>query len=100
MTHTYQNDKMRVLLTESDYAFQIIMNTGGSANADYADYTSDNFIQSFRHILQKPDLSRAQLASMLRQAERRKRRRESDVSWSDFMAGMVQKQANTNVVNA
>lgn len=97
---TNESEKMRIILNESDYAFQIIMNTGGSPNTDYAQYASDNFIQSFRHVLQKPDLSRAQLSSMLRQAERRRRRRGDDVQWSDFMAGMVSKQANSNALSA
>lgn len=94
---TYENDKMRIVLDESDYAYQIMMNMGGSHNIDYAQYTSENFIQSFRHILQKPDLSRAQLSSMLRQAERRRMRRSDDLKWPDFMAGMMRKQANTNL---
>ena len=97
MQRFYESQKMKILLKESDYAFSILMETGGSANTDYADYTSGNFIRSFRHIMQKPDLSRAQLASMLRAAERRKKRRDTDIKWADFMAGTLNKHANTNM---
>lgn len=96
----HNTENMSVILNESDYAFQIIMDGGGAPNTDYAGYASDNFIQSFRHILQKPDLSRAQLSSMLRQAERRRSRRGDDLQWSNFMAGMVTKQANSNAMRA
>ena len=39
--------------------------------------------------MQKPDLSRAQLASMLRAAERRKKRRDNDENWADFMSHII-----------
>jgi hypothetical protein len=88
---------MKIILQESDYAFSIMTDSGGSNNTDYADFTSNNFIKSFRHILQKPDLSRAQLASMLRQAERRKNRRDNDDKWADKIAAVVSGNANNNV---
>ena len=90
-------DEMKVLLQESEYAFNIMMESGGGANFDYADYTSNNFIKSFRHVLQKPDLSRAQLASMLRNAERRKKRRDNDDAWAETVATLVTKGANQNL---
>ena len=91
------NEVMRILLEESDYAFKITMQSGGVANSDYADYTSNNFINSFRHIMQKPDLSRAQLASMLRAAERnRKRDDQMADSWSKTMASVMRNTANIN----
>lgn len=89
-------DDMKILLEESNYAFNVMVEAGGGTNADYADYTSNNFIKSFRHVLQKPDLSRMQLASMLRQAERRKTRRDNDDTWADTMANLVAKGANQN----
>ncbi|GEM_PF-1404399 len=91
MSKFYESDEnnMKVLLKESDFAFSILMDTGGTANSDFAEYTSDNFIRSFRHIMQKPDLSRAQLASMLRAAERRKKRRDNDENWADFMSHII-----------
>ena len=88
-------DEMKILLKDSDYAFAISME-GGVINSDFADYTSNNFITGFRHVLQKPDLSRAQLASMLRAADRRSRRRKNDINWAESMAAMVTKKANTN----
>lgn len=90
-------DDMRVLLQESDYAFSILVNTGDHMNTDFAGYTSNNFIRSFRHVLQKPDLSRAQLASMLRAAERRKGRRDNDGNWASFMAKNISDHANSNI---
>lgn len=90
-------DEMKILLQESDYAFNIMMQAGGGTNADYADYASNNFIKSFRHVLQKPDLSRMQLASLLRQAERRRSRRDNDDTWADTMANLVAKGANQNM---
>ena len=87
---------MRVLLKESNYAFSILVESGGSNNTDYADYTSNNFIKSFRHVMQKPDLSRAQLASMLRAAERRHHTRDNDDNWADFIASRVNICANNN----
>lgn len=90
------DDAMKILLQESDYAFSIMMENGGSANTDFADFTSTNFIRSFRHIMQKPDLSRAQLAAMLRVAEKRKNRRDNDMNWATFMAKTVSNQANSN----
>ena len=92
-----RDDQMRILLKESDFAFSIMMDSGGVSNSDYADYTSENFIRSFRHIMQKPDLSRAQLASMLRSAERRKKRRDNDKNWADFMSGVMTGGANSNI---
>ena len=93
---TKDYEDMKILLQESDYAFSVTMQTGGSANSDFADYASNNFIRSFRHVMQKPDLSRAQLASMLRNAERRKNRRDNDESWADFMAKVITTNANSN----
>jgi len=89
---------MKILLKESEYAFSILMESGGTTNSDYADYASNNFIKSFRHVLQKPDLSRAQLASMLRNAERRQNRRDNDDKWADVMASMVSSGANSNML--
>ena len=91
-----EDENMKILLQESDYAFSIMVENGGTTNTDFADFTSNNFIRSFRHIMQKPDLSRAQLASMLRVAEKRKSRRDNDLNWSDFMARTVQNSANAN----
>ena len=97
MAYYYKgNDHMKILLKESSYAFSILMETGGSNNTDYADYTSNNFIKSFRHVMQKPDLSRAQLASMLRAAERRHHARDNDDNWADFIAARVNTCANSN----
>jgi hypothetical protein len=90
-------ETMKILLQESDYAFTITMESGGATNSDYADYTSNNFIHSFRHIMQKPDLSRAQLASMLRAAERnRKRDDKTSDSWAKTMAAVIANGANGN----
>jgi hypothetical protein len=97
MAYYYKGDEgMKILLKESNYAFSILMEGGGSNNTDFSDYTSNNFIKSFRHVMQKPDLSRAQLASMLRAAERRHHTRDNDENWADFMAGKVQSCANSN----
>lgn len=97
MTTQFESDEnMKILLKESEFAFSILMDTGGVPNSDYADYTSENFIKSFRHVLQKPDLSRAQLASMLRAAERRKKRRDNDHNWADFMSHVIARGANSN----
>lgn len=100
MTQNYEeNGDMKILLQESNYAFTITMQTGGGNNTDYADYTSNNFITGFRHVLQKPDLSRAQLASMLRAAERRRKHRDNDTKWADVMAITISKCANANLQN-
>lgn len=94
------NEIMRILLKESDYAFTITMQSGGATNSDYADYTSNNFINGFRHIMQKPDLSRAQLASMLRSAERtRKKENATSDDWANTMAVIMANSANGNAVN-
>ncbi len=95
-TDTQGQDEMRILLQESDYAFNVMMQAGGGTNSDYADYTSNNFITSFRHVLQKPDLSAMQLATMLRQAERRRNRRDNDENWASTMANLVKNNANQN----
>lgn len=97
MTINLESDEhMKILLKESNFAFSILMDAGGSANSDFAEYTSDNFIRSFRHIMQKPDLSRAQLASMLRAADRRSKRRDNDDNWADFMTYIIAHSANCN----
>ena len=90
------DENMKILLKESAYAFSITMDGGGAPNSDFADYTSNNFINSFRHVMQKPDLSRAQLASMLRAAERRKKRRDNDYNWADFMSQIISHGSNNN----
>ena len=98
MAHYFEDqDTMKILLEESDMAFTITMETGGANNTDFADYTSNNFIKGFRHVLQKPDLSRAQLASMLRQAERRRRKQNTDEKWSKTMASMIASGSNSNL---
>jgi hypothetical protein len=100
MTHLHEGyDAMKIILEDSNYAFSITMETGGVNNTDFADYTSNNFIRGFRHVLQKPDLSRAQLASMLRRAERRRKARDNDDKWSDTMAAMIASSANSNFIN-
>ena len=90
------DDNMKILLKESAYAFSITMDGGGAPDSDFADYTSNNFINSFRHVMQNPDLSRAQLASMLRAAERRKKRRDNDDNWADFMSHVIANGSNNN----
>lgn len=90
------NEFMRIMLKESDYAFTITMQTGGANNTDFADYTSNNFIKGFRHVLQKPDLSRAQLASMLRAAERHRKGLGTDDKWEKTMATIITNGANNN----
>jgi hypothetical protein len=94
---TKDTNDMKILLNENNYAFSILMESGGVTNTDYADYTSNHFITSFRHVMQKPDLSRAQLASMLRIAEKRRRHKNSNSDkWADVMASIVEKGANSN----
>jgi len=93
-------ENMKILLKESDFAFTITMETGGVNNTDYADYTSNNFIRGFRHLMQKPDLSRAQLASMLRAAERRRRQLDNtNDQWADTIATVIASGANNNNAN-
>lgn len=87
---------MKILLKETDYAFSILMDGGGASNTDYADFTSNHFIKSFRHVLQRPDLSRDQLASMLRIAEKRRRHRDNGDQWGDVIQSMIAQGANTN----
>jgi len=94
-----ENSFMKIMLQESNYAFTITMQTGGANNTDFAEYTSNNFIKGFRHVLQKPDLSRAQLASMLRAAERRRRHRDNDDHWASTMANVIAHSANSNMNN-
>jgi hypothetical protein len=94
-----ETEEMRVILKESDMAFSILMESGGVSNVDFAQYTSDFFIRSFRHVMQQPDLSRAQLASMIRNAEHRKRRRNNDENWANFMAHVISNQSNNNHLN-
>lgn len=97
--HKETEDVMKLLLQESQYTFNILMETGGNTNSDFADYTSNNFIRSFRHILQKPDLSRAQLASMLRQAERQRREKRvsrDDTQWAQLLSALITQNANSN----
>ena len=92
-----ENMTMKFLLEETNYAFKITMDGGGSSNSDYADYTSNNFINGFRHVLQKPDLSRAQLASMLREAERRQNKKShKEVNWAETMAKTISQSSNSN----
>lgn len=98
MVHYLKEQKnMKILLEESTLAFTITMETGGGNNTDFADYTSNNFIKCFRNALQRPNLSRAQLASMLRTAERRRKHRDNDDQWSTTMAYMIAKGANNNL---
>ena len=101
MTDYYiqKDDAMRILLKESDVAFSIMMEAGGNMNTDYADFTANHFIKSFRHVMQKPDLSRMQLASMLRAAHRRRRqmrKTKPEDSWSLVMSQLMTKGANSN----
>lgn len=99
-TRTHRVETMRIILKESNYAFSLLMENGGSNNVDFADYTSYNFIQSIRHVMQKPDLSRAQLAAMLRSIDRRKSLRDNDDNWASFMAHRLQNgSANSNIRN-
>ena len=93
-------EHMKLMLQESDMAFTITMETGGANNTDFADYTSNHFISGFRHVMQKPDLSRAQLASMLRAAERRRKRQEkTSERWADTIAAIISKKSNSNHVS-
>ena len=84
---------MRVLLKESDFAFSIMVESSGSLNTDYADYASNHFIYDFRHVMQKPDLSRAQLAAMLRHIQKERECVHKD-QWTDFMANVLTRSAN------
>lgn len=95
-TYIESTNSMKIILSESSYAFSILMENGGSTNTDFAEYTSSNFIRSIRQVMQKPDLSRAQLASMLRAVERRKRVRDNDDNWASFMASRMASYANSN----
>jgi len=91
---------MHVTLNKNDVTYQIMMSMGKSDHIDYAQMTSGNFMQSFRHILQKPDLSRAQLSSMLRGIERHRQNPRINLQWPSFIADMLQKQANSNIYTA
>lgn len=91
-----KNKKVELLLEETDTAFGIIMNQG--VRRDMAANPAYNFMRSFRQLLQKPDLSKAQLSSWLRTAERRKtpRKREDVRRLGAFMQEYVLSNANSN----
>ena len=89
-----KNKKVQLRLGKTDTAFDIIMQRGRVAekNAAY------DFMRSFRQLLQKPDLSKAQLRSWLNTSERRKapRVREEARRWDVFMREYVTSNANCN----
>ncbi len=98
-----KNNKIRLLVEETNTTFGIIMGGQTAANSDNTDHESAaaySFIRTFRQILQKPDLSKAQLVSWLRKAQggkdTRKVRHADRVLWRKFMAGYVTSNANSN----
>jgi hypothetical protein len=87
---------MKILMNGKEPAFSILLGLNKTqANGQNHSSPSD-FISSFRHILQKPDLSRAQLASMLRNAERYKKNSGEKVNWASLMKGVMASGANSN----
>lgn len=98
-----KSDSVKILLQESDVAFSIVMESGGVVNTDYADFTADHFLKSFRHILQKPDLSRVQLASILRAAkynQSKAAKTKPEQNWALVMDNLLVNGANSNIAQS
>lgn len=87
------NKAVKLFLEQTDTSFGMIF-------APEAKYMG-GFIGAMRHILQKPDLSRIQLATWLRgmTGENPAPRRSERVQWRKFMAGYVCSNANSNAVS-
>lgn len=91
------NRKIQLLLQETDMTFNMVIDAGGHPNMDYADYTASTRIDCFRSALQNPDLSRAQLASVMRRSLRgQQSRKAQETYWSAFMASYISRNANGN----
>lgn len=100
MNCTIMNEKIKMLIDETSSSFNMLLESGGSHNMDFADYASRFSIHKFRSALQNPDLSRAALAAMLRRGKKNARdneiRRSEADYWASFLASYVQENANSN----
>ena len=90
MGYTMMNTQVQMLMQQTETAIAVMMERG----ADAAELQS---LKRFRSALQNPDLSRAQLAALLRRAARRQDSEKSQKTyWSAFMTQYVTRNANCN----
>ena len=64
-------------------------------NADYADFASIA-IGEFRDALRDPELTREDLKYMLRRGMNKHRNRNSQVSWTKYVASYMARSSNAN----
>ncbi len=91
------NRRIQMLLQETETTFNLMVEAGGHPNMDYAGYTAQTRIHCFRTALQRPELSRMELAAILRRALGKQRSAKSQKTyWSAFMANYLSLSANNN----
>ena len=98
MSCSIMSKKVQLLLGESETTFDLVL---GIRRADVASLEGLNRAQlrleSFRSALQNPDLSRAQLSTMLRKAARKQTSKKAqNTYWNAFMSSYVTQNANSN----
>ena len=87
MSCSIMDKKFQLLLEDTKTNFNLSL--GGDAG--------DGYLDSFRGALQRPDLSRVQIAALLRKAAKKQRSIKSqEVYWKNFMTRYVTQNANTN----
>ncbi|PJB70804.1 MAG: hypothetical protein CO093_06600 [Alphaproteobacteria bacterium CG_4_9_14_3_um_filter_47_13] len=70
------------------------------SGTDYAGLLAQNRINLSRSALQRPEINRAHLASMLRKTLKKdKTQKAQKTDWSAFLTGYVKKNANNNDVS-
>ncbi|PZQ43257.1 MAG: hypothetical protein DI551_12475 [Micavibrio aeruginosavorus] len=101
MTMSSSEAKKKVIhrvLEETRYAYKVSCETD-HANADYAEYASQQSLTEFRRAFGNPELTYEQLAQILRGASNKERRRQCKTPWAMFMANYLERNGNSNSVH-
>ncbi|PCI98047.1 MAG: hypothetical protein COB14_08265 [Alphaproteobacteria bacterium] len=91
MENTIKSD-VRDVLEEIDIAYHGLV-AYQPMNTDYAGFASMAVAQ-FRDALRDPELTREELGKLLRKGIKKHRARDTEVSWTKFVASYMVKAAN------
>lgn len=91
MPNSHYDNKIKLVLGQTHTDFSSKGEVGG-------DVTASALIKTMRHVFQKPDISRIQLLSWMRDLKksRNKDTHQSGREWSRFMTSYLRSNANGN----
>lgn len=89
---------VRKVLEDTGFAYTLSCENQ-HINSDYADYASQQALDSFQRALKNPNLSYDDLCVILRKASSRASSRQCKTPWSMFMANYISKHVPQDIVD-